>query len=366
MVHAMTPYTTPDPPLGDRWDAFLAEHPKGSIFHTPEMHEVHRRTRREAPLTLAALDPDGAVAALVSAVRVHTLSPVLGPLGSRSVLYAEPLCRPGAGEALAGLLREHDRRLGRRVVFTEVRALGPPGDERAPLEDAGYAFEPYLNFLVDLRRSEDEIWGGFTQSLRRAVRRSVKAGVTIAEATNAEGVELLYGLCQDVYRRSRIPLAHRSLFEAALDILAPRRMARIFVARLDGRAVGAHMVLLHKDQAVAWYWANVRTRGLFVQEQLIWHSLRDAAAAGYAVFDMGGAGWPDRPYGVRDFKRKFGGEEVCYGRYRRVYSPRRLALAEGAYDLVRTRAEPFARVVFGTGRRSPDAAEDARPGRAED
>ena len=44
------------------------------------------------------------------------------------------------------------------------------------------------------------------------------------------------------------------------------------------------------------------------------------------------AGWPDKPYGVREFKAKFGGSLVHYGRYRKVYSRWKMALAERAYE----------------------------------
>lgn len=326
-----------DAPDRAGWSAFVEAHPKGSIFHTPEMHDVHARTRRYHPVTLAAVRNDGEIEALVSAVRVATLPPALGPVASRSVHYAEPLCRPGAEHALAAALREHDRRMRNRTLFTEVRPLLAPGGERAPLEAQGYRWEPYLNYVVDLDRTTDEIWAGFTQSARREVRRSVKAGVTIAQHDGPEGVEALHRLCRDVYRRARVPLADVSLFHAARDVLLPRDMLITFTAIHEGAVVGAHTVLRFGRAIVAWYWANVRVKGLFVQEQLVWHSLQWAAERGYTSFDMGGAGRPDEVYGVRDFKRKFGGEEVCFGRYRRVWSDRRLALAEAVYDLTRNR-----------------------------
>ena len=34
-----------------------------------------------------------------------------------------------------------------------------------------------------------------------------------------------------------------------------------------------------------------------------------------------GAGVPDKPYGVRDFKMEFGGEVVEYGRYLHIRKP---------------------------------------------
>jgi lipid II:glycine glycyltransferase (peptidoglycan interpeptide bridge formation enzyme) len=56
---------------------------------------------------------------------------------------------------------------------------------------------------------------------------------------------------------------------------------------------------------------------------------------GFRSYDSGGAGKPGVAYGVRDFKAKFGGQLVNYGRYQKVYSPWKLAVAERAYELGR-------------------------------
>lgn len=55
---------------------------------------------------------------------------------------------------------------------------------------------------------------------------------------------------------------------------------------------------------------------------------------GYRLYDFG-TGRPDVEYGVRDFKAKFGGELVCYGRNTCVHAPRLLWLSERGYRLVR-------------------------------
>jgi hypothetical protein len=53
------------------------------------------------------------------------------------------------------------------------------------------------------------------------------------------------------------------------------------------------------------------------------------------VFDFGGGGRADEEYGVRDFKAKFGGELVNYGRNVCVHGPVRLALSRAGYRLTR-------------------------------
>jgi serine/alanine adding enzyme len=55
-------------------------------------------------------------------------------------------------------------------------------------------------------------------------------------------------------------------------------------------------------------------------ESMVWHALRVGMDHGCQWFDFGGAGRPDQPYGVRDFKAEFGGTMVNYGRHKYVIS----------------------------------------------
>jgi len=52
------------------------------------------------------------------------------------------------------------------------------------------------------------------------------------------------------------------------------------------------------------------------------------------MFDFMGVGIPNRPYGVRDFKSKFGGELVNYGRFGRRNSKILYVISELGFNLL--------------------------------
>ncbi|MBI4787674.1 MAG: GNAT family N-acetyltransferase [Chloroflexi bacterium] len=325
-----------------RWDEFVCRHPKGSIFHTRWMMEVYRGTVNYAPSFLAALDPAGEVAALLLSARVQTLPDPLGRLGSRALFYAEPLCREDevGQQALTVLLREHEAEMRDKTLFAEVRPLHAAGVERTVLERCGYQFEEYLNFLIDLTKPRDELWRAMTNSCRANIRRGLKRGVAIADETTEQGVEILYDLLRASYARAQVPLADKSLFRCGLEVLGPRDMLRVFIARLDDKPIGASVVLLFKQRVYEWYWGVQRMVSVYPAEVVTWHRIEWGQQHGYVLYDFGGAGSPYKPYGVRDFKRKFGGERVNFGRYRKIYSPWRMALAEKGYDIARNLVNP--------------------------
>ncbi|MCC7084100.1 MAG: GNAT family N-acetyltransferase [Pirellulales bacterium] len=333
VVNLLDDWTRLQPP----WDEYVHSHPKGCVFHTSQMVRVFQQTRGNKPLALASMTADGRIAALLVSVRVQTLPPPMGRLSSRAVFYAEPLCsdHPDSMKALSQLLAFHDARVRRSVLFAEVRPLFAPGSERVVLERAGYSHLEYLNVLYNVSQPVEDMWLEVHKSAQRAVRQCERRGLTVAEVPKDSAVETLYPLLQLSYGHSGVPLADRSLFEAAVAELCQHGYAKFF-AVFDGAApVAMDVMLTFKDRIYFWYGGVTRAAAGSPCSLLRWFELKWAHDNGFAVCDSGGAGWPNIPYGVRDFKRKFGGDLVQYGRYRKVFAPRTLAMAEKAYNLKR-------------------------------
>ncbi|MEX2315986.1 MAG: GNAT family N-acetyltransferase [Pirellulales bacterium] len=319
------------------WDEFVLVHPKGSIFHTSQMIRVLAAAKGHSPVALAALEPNGQITAILVAARVQTLPGPMGRMSSRSIMFAEPLCgdSPSSVDALARLIARHDQKMSRRVLFTEVRPLFAPGSEHEALIRCGYSYLEYLNQIVDVSQPLDELWLDVHKTARRKIRQCERRGWQVREVDAATAGEHFYSLLKLSYGRARVPLADRSLFDAAIHELQPRGMIRLFATYEENTPLAMDAVLLFKGRAYLWYGGLRRDMGVSPCAILRWHELRWAHENGFTIYDTGGAGWPHIPYGVRDFKSQFGGQLVQYGRYRRVYSPWKMALAERAYELGR-------------------------------
>jgi serine/alanine adding enzyme len=320
------------------WSSFVQQHPNGSIFHTPEMFDVFQTTRGYVPLLLAALDSIGDVLALLVSVKVQTLPSIFGPISSRALLYAQPICRSGeqGSTALKAIVEEHDRRMRRSVLFTEVRPLSGDGGERVALAERGYEHEEYINYLSDLRLSPEELVRRMNKHGRRDLRAGQRQGLSAEDATCMEGIDALYPILQETFANARVPLANKELFVNALRILSPRKMMKVFLVQHEGRPVAGTIVLCHRNTVFFWYAGKRRVNTMHAMEVIVFAMLEWAHFHDYRTFDYGGAGRPDKKYGVRDFKAKLGGELVNYGRYRKIYSPWKFAIAERAYEASRS------------------------------
>ena len=275
--------------LRPAWDQFVDNHPKGTVFHTPEMIRVYQAAKGHSPLPLAAVLPDGRITALLVAVRVQTLPDPLGRLSSRSILFAEPLCEDETAsiDGLTGLIGRHDSVMRRSVLFTEIRPLFAPGVEHRVLVGCGYQYLDYLNYLVDLTKPRDTLWTELHRSARRAIRTCDRRGFEVCEVVASNAVDQLYPLLQLSYEHSGVPLADRSLFDAAMVELQPRNLIRVFGAFQDGTPTAMDVMLTFKDRIYFWYGGVLCASGISPCSSLRWHEMEWAQDRGYAVCDSG-------------------------------------------------------------------------------
>jgi hypothetical protein len=329
----------------EQWDEFTESSAGANIFHTREFFDIFEDSDRHAPRTYFLLE-DGAVQAMVGAVETSVVGPArLRRWSSRSVVYGGILCRDDLSDRylerhLGTLMAAYDDDLRRRALYSEIRNLGDATELLLPLAAQGHQYAPHLNYLIDLSQGEAAAFGRMSRALRRALRRMRDTDVEVLEATSEYDVEVFHRLVAETYARVHVPFFDVGVFRAAWRLLAPLGRLRIILARDHGEYVAARGALVYKGRVFDWF-AGTSSEGYQtnVNALLVWSMLEWGCRQGLAVFDFGGAGDPREQYSVRDFKHRFRGTLVNYGRFRKVYSPTRYALGYGAYRL-------FGRLLF--------------------
>lgn len=321
------------------WRRFVDEHPKGNIFHTPEMFDVFSRAKGILPALWSVVDEGKQPLALLLPLQITLIGGLLRDFTSRAVAHGSVLNVPGdeGQKALRLLLHSYRENVKGSVLFTELRNLSAMDSVQQVLLEHGFKFEEHLNYLIDLDRSPDALLQSFSRRTRKRIRRAIRQGkVTVEEIKQQDQVKLCYNLIHKSYMAAKVPLADLSMFEAAYEILYPRGIVKFLVSWAGDEAVAASAELLYKDTIYGWYGGVDRDFSEFVpNELLMWHILKWGADNGYRLYDFGGAGKPDEEYGVRDFKAKFGGELVCYGRNTLVHAPIKLSLSKAGYKSYR-------------------------------
>ncbi|QDS88718.1 FemAB family protein [Rosistilla ulvae] len=320
------------------WDAFVHAHPDGSVFHTAGMCRAFDQSRRYQSLAIAAQDAHGQILAMIAPVRIDAISTLARALTSRAVMFAEPLCgaHPQASVAAEQLLAKHDASVCKSTLYTEIRSLRAAVVDCPTLASAAYQPRAFLNYVIDLTQSKQQLWNNIGKQMRGNIRRSLNRGVTIEVGNSPELQRRAYAQILQSLRRAIVPCPNIDLFLAVQQELGD--VLQVRVASFRGHDVAGTISLAWNDRYFAWYGGTNRPRSLHPFACIVWDEIQWAHDRGLRYYDFGGAGDPNRSYGPREFKSRFHGDLVQIGRCRKVYSPRLLALAERGYESLKSLA----------------------------
>ena len=93
---------------------------------------------------------------------------------------------------------------------------------------------------------------------------------------------------------------------------------------LNGKIIGGTVCVAQQGKCLYEWFVCGRDgewKSIFPSSCATYAGIRYAAEHNMPRFDMMGAGTPDEAYGVRDFKARFGGKEVEYGRFICITKP---------------------------------------------
>jgi hypothetical protein len=321
------------------WSDFVNQHPQGNIFHTPEMFQVFMQAIGYQPELRAAVSEKGQVLALFLPVQVSLKDGFMSRLTTRSIAYGSTLCTPDSAgkEALEALLSDYSKKTGSKGLYTELRHLTDLSAMQPIFTNCGFEFQEHLNFLIDLDCTSEELFNKIGARTRKHIRRAIKKEqIAIDEVENIQQIKSIYQMIKKSYLDAHIPVADISLFEAAFNVLYPLNMVKFTLVRLGNIYIASSVELIFKDVIYGWYGGVDRVYSSYTPSEFItWHILEWGSENGYITYDFGGAGSPNEKYGVRDFKAKFGGRLVNYGRNTCVHDPILLQISTAGYNILR-------------------------------
>jgi lipid II:glycine glycyltransferase (peptidoglycan interpeptide bridge formation enzyme) len=179
--------------------------------------------------------------------------------------------------------------------------------------------QPQYVFQVPLAgRSEEELLAGFNQQWRRNIKKADKAGVEVTQGSAAD-LAPFHSLYLETAARDHFtprPLVYFQQMWSAMRAEDPDRI-RLYLARHEGDLVAATtMVRVGRHAWYSYGASSTAKREVRGSNAVQWAMLRDAAAAGAAVYDLRGItdtlAEDDPHFGLIQFKLGTGGEAVEY------------------------------------------------------
>jgi CelD/BcsL family acetyltransferase involved in cellulose biosynthesis len=322
----------PDDP---RWRSFAGDHHRALPYHHPAWSQVLRETFGYRLTTLGCTDATGRLTGVLPLAEKRSLLAGVHLSSLPNTPTAGPLAADHA--SLCALLNGAMARVDNSAAgWLQLKAGELPADG-VPDGLSGDVWGS--TYVLDLPASLDDYQAGGPgrkSSIQRNVRKAIRSGVTVREASSVSDVRHWYRLYLETIRAHAVPPRPLRLFEVIWDIMAPLGLARLLLAerRTGGQPqlLAGCLFLIYGDTVI--YGFNGRDSAQLEfrpNDAIHWRAIADACQAGHRRYDFGEVSANE---GLARFKEKWGAAAVDLYRF---HYPRQREVERGALASGRVR-----------------------------
>ncbi len=232
----------------------------------------------------------------------------------RAIIHGGALLADNISEnALELLLQTVKKELNKKAIYIEFRNNTSYEKYKILFEKNHFLYQPYLNYIVNTS-SWEQVYQKISKSKKRQIKKSQSLGVRIIEAKSDTQITDFYSVLKKLYKnRVRKPLFPKIFFEKLVTL----SNSKLFLATYKENVIGGIACVFSYDTVYEWFICgkDEQYKYLYPSVRVTFQGIEYATKKGYKKFDFMGAGKPNKYYGVRDFKEKFGGDLVEYGRF---------------------------------------------------
>ena len=316
-----------------QWDAFVMAHPHKTIFQHPDMWQLYQSSEDIFPITIFSYDEYDDIDGVLLAT-VYSSQHIMRYFTTRVVVYGGPLIQAASTHDYDAILKflvaELLKKIPQHTLFVQIRNFTHNDQRDKTIQTLGFKRYDRLNIINQISESTNQ-----GQHIFPARKRQIKAGkrdgLLVREAANEHDVWLFYQLLKQRYKKVRKPLPEYSFFNTFFKSSESNLLGKIWIVEKDGLVHGGMVCpITPLGTCYEWYICtdkNIKNSGAVLTSGV----LEDVCNMGCTQFDFMGAGLPGKSYGVRQFKRTFGGATENFGRYNKIHNRVLYTLTELGY-----------------------------------
>jgi lipid II:glycine glycyltransferase (peptidoglycan interpeptide bridge formation enzyme) len=301
------------------WERFVYNHPHANFFQSNKALSFFQQVNNYESVLIVARKHKEIVGSLL-AVIIKEGTGLKGYFSRRCIVWGGPLIDGKDDEVFVSLLHRLERFVSSKCIYIEFRNFWDQTDYMNLFRKNAYNFNEHLNYIVQVSTLE-ESKAGLSKSKKRQVNKSLKSGAELVSAKNLKQIKQFYNLLYRLYKEKvRKPLPSFDFFSCFFQ---NRSLGTYILVHYENRIIGGIMCPIYKDTIYEWFVCGMdgNIKNVYPSVLATWGPIEYAANNGLKYFDFMGAGRPDENYGVREFKSKFGGNLVNYGRFVKVVKP---------------------------------------------
>jgi len=301
----------------EEWDEFIKSHVEANFLQSWDFYEFHKR-RGKHIVRRAALNSDGKIIAAYAGV-VET---------AKRGTYLAIAGGPIMDFAKINVVREifcDIKEIGKRekCVFVRIRPQLLLSDKALKLmKDLGLKRAPmYLSVeyagILDLTKTEAEILAGASQGFRRKLRKAEKIDIEVAASDNDAAIQDFCKLEKRHAERQKYVAFSADFLTKQFEAFREHGEVLIYTARKDGEILAQNFMIFYGPEASYHYGVSSELGTRYSAAPLLHLAAMDEARKrGCIRYNLWGIVGREetshRFYGVSEFKRSFGCEELKY------------------------------------------------------
>ena len=299
---------------------FLGQNRSSSVFHSPAVYDIYYDSKYYEP-ALYVVRNKGEIQGVMLAVIICSYH--FGAFGKRGLIMQEPVVKDDNPEVFNNLFYAYFNLYKKKVLFTEVRNISHPDIFNPFYQKFGFKLQKRVNLVLELKN--ENTFRNLSESKQRQINAGIQAGAEIGEITTVEEIQEFYQILKDLYKQIKKPLPHISFFRSALQAAKQNEGVNLISVKYRHKIIGGMLLLGTKGETFyEWYIGGLHNqyKDLFPSVLATWGGIEKAMGLNANNFDFMGGGTPDASYGVREFKARFGSEQInSYRWYHSAYEP---------------------------------------------
>jgi serine/alanine adding enzyme len=305
------------------WDEFILKNENSSVFHTREFHKLNSNSMA------IAIEEDNEIKA-VTILTINFEKGIKKVFTNRAILYDFPLYNNN--DYLKTLLNFIIKKLIKECIYLEIRNYSNKNLPKIELKNLGFTYLDYLNIRIPLENlSISDVLSKMSYNRRREINLGIKKGVEWAEIHDEMEVTKLYELLKKLYaEKIKLPIPNIDYFKKMVHF----NCSKVIAVKFQNEIIGGAFCLYSEGKGIftTYYFSNERFSNLHPTHLCIYATIEFAISKNLKYIDLMGAGIKSEEYGVRNYKKQFGGDLYESGRFRYIFKPRLFQLATTIID----------------------------------
>ncbi len=300
----------------EEWDKFIKSHKESNFLQSYDFYDFHEARGKKVVRRLFKKEGKN-VAAYAGVVETAKRGKYIAIAGGPIMDFSD--------KKLVSEVFSDIKTVGNQegCVFVRIRPQEPESPKVFKLfSDLGLKKAPmYLSVeyagILDLTKTEAEILAGASQGFRRKLRKAEKAGITIEVSNKKPAIAEFCRLEKLHAKRQRYVAFTEEFLTKQFDAFAKNDEVLMYTARLDGEILAMNFMIFYGEEASYHYGVSSELGTKYSAAPLLHlRAMEEARRRGCTRYNLWGIVGVDekthRFYGVSEFKRSFGCEELKY------------------------------------------------------